>query len=411
MATGPITAQDLQRMGPVRRFLAGRPRLVDAIVVVLFVGAVLTSTLDPAQRLAVPGAVVMAAVGGTALAFRRSHPEAVTAVMLAVAGVSLPRLGQLGGAELGLGFALYAVAVSRPPRTAWLAAAVVTAVTATAVWLWEQRTVDPVEPGDADVLSDDRLGTLAGLLVMVLFAMAVGVSVRNRREHVADQLARAEALDRDRDRLAQLARAAERTRIAREMHDVVAHSLSVMVTLADGATSTLDRAPERTRRALGEMSATGRAALRDMRRVLGALGEDGAPLEPTGPGEDLTTLVERFRTAGLVVRTDGAQLPTTGDTGLRLAVFRVVQESLTNVLRHAPGTPQVDLTVRPGPTHWEVEVVDQGAVLPAADAGGAGLGLVGMRERVEVLGGTVQAGPWGRGWRVHVQIPTQEERR
>ena len=214
-------------------------------------------------------------------------------------------------------------------------------------------------------------------MIFVLAAMAIGISVRNRRDHLADLMERANALARDRDRQAQLARAAERSRIAREMHDVVAHSLSVMITLADGASAALDRAPDRSRAALTELSSTGRTALGDMRRVLGALGEDGVPLEPTGGGQDLPTLVERFRTAGLPVHAEGLRLELPSDTGLRLALYRVVQESLTNVLRHAPGTPRVDVVLRHEPDRWEVEVTDHGGVVPAPDAGGAGRGARG----------------------------------
>jgi signal transduction histidine kinase len=238
--------------------------------------------------------------------------------------------------------------------------------------------------------------------------MAIGNSVRARREHLADLMERANAVTRDRDRQVQLARAAERSRIAREMHDVVAHSLSVMITLADGAAIALDRTPDRSRAALKELSSTGRAALRDMRHVLGALADDDAPLEPTGQSQDLAGLVERFRTAGLPLHAVGLGLDPPADTGLRLALYRVVQESLTNVLRHAPGTVRVDLRLSRHPNRWDVTVTDQGGIVPAAESDGAGLGLVGMRERVELFGGTVEAGAAERGWRVHVMIPSRE---
>lgn len=412
-AAGPFTELNARRLGPVRRFFVRRPRAMDALVVVIFLAPAAAAVVDPASTGPVPTAVAVTVLGAAALAVRRSYPVAVATAMVVLAVVSLVTTGDLGGMDLGIGFALYAVAVARPQRTAWLTAALAVAVTAAAVGLWEVESADPVasrESGEV-VLSDDRLGSITGLVIIALAAMAIGIGVRNRRDHLADLLERANAIARDRDRQAELARAAERTRIAREMHDVVAHSLSVMVTLADGATVALDRSPERSRLALTELSATGRAALRDMRRVLGALGEDGAPLEPTGQGEDLTTLVERFRTAGLPVRAEGLRLPLPDDTGLRLAIYRVVQEALTNALRHAPGTSRVDLTLRTTGGRWEIDVVDEGATLPPTDAGGAGLGLVGMRERVAVLGGTVEAGPWDGGWRVHVELPTQEAHR
>ena len=411
-ATGPLTALSPRRPGPVRRFFVRRPVAMDALLVLVFVAVVLASVADPQQARSVPAALTVAVLGSGALAFRRSWPVAVAAALTALAVGSVAVTGQLGGAELGVGFALYAVAVSRPSRVAWLTATGATVAAALAVWWWEEPTPDPVATGETGtlVLTDDRWSSTAGVLIVALTAMAIGISVRNRRERDHELVERANALARDRDRQAQLARAAERSRIAREMHDVVAHSISVMITLSDGASASLDRAPERSQVALAELSATGRAALDDMRRVLGALGDDGAPLEPTGEGEDLTTLVERFRTAGLPVHAEGIDGPMPVDTGLRLAVYRVVQEALTNVLRHAPGTPRVDVALRAEGGCWVVDVVDQGATRQPDDAGGSGMGVVGMRERVELLGGTVEAGPWGPGWRVHVELPTREER-
>lgn len=411
--TGPFTELNSRRLGPVRRFFVRHPRAMDALVVALTVVTAGSSGLGAQPGRPLWAGIGFAAAAAAALVWRRSRPLVVTGAVVALGVLSLATTGSFGGLELAVAFALYAVAASRPARTAWLTASVAFATSAGAVWLWEQPSADPVQRDTNGnyVLTDDRLGNTTLLVIMVLAAMAIGISVRNRRDHLADLMERANALARDRDRQAQLARAAERTRIAREMHDVVAHSLSVMITLADGASAALDRAPDRSRAALTELSSTGRTALGDMRRVLGALGEDGAPLEPTGEGQDLPTLVERFRTAGLPVHAEGLRLEPPSDTGLRLALYRVVQESLTNVLRHAPGTPRVDVALRHEPDRWEVEVTDHGGVVPAPDAGGAGLGLIGMRERAEVLGGTVEAGPSEHGWRVHVTIPTSEAHR
>ncbi len=412
MVTGPLPELDSHRRGPVRRFLARRPAAMDAVVIIVFVAGVAVSAVDPQQARSLPAALAMAVLGAAALAFRRSRPLVVAGVMGALAVASVAATGQLAGVELGVGFALYSVALAHPPRTAWLAAAATTTASMLAVWLWEEPTPDPVATNETGtlVLTDDRWASSAGVLIMALAGLSIGVSVRQRREHVSDLVERANVLARDRDRQAQLARAAERSRIAREMHDVVAHSISVMITLSDGAAAALDRAPDRSRRALDEISAAGRAALGDMRRVLGALSNDAAPMGPTGDGEDLTTLVERFRAAGLPVRVDGLSLPMPDDTGLRLAIYRVVQEGLTNVLRHAPGTPRVDVVLRSDPTRWVVDIADHGATGEVEDAGGAGIGLVGMRERVEVLGGTLYVGPWEHGWRVHAELPREGPR-
>jgi signal transduction histidine kinase len=253
-----------------------------------------------------------------------------------------------------------------------------------------------------------------------LVAIAIGTSVRNRRLHVAALVDRANALAVEREQGAQLAAAAERARIAREMHDVVAHSLSVMIALADGAGAALDRAPDRAREALDELSGTGRAALADMRRVLGALRDPGAPTDPGAPLDpqpgslDLGRLVERFRTAGVPVRWTSTGPPLPPDAGLQLAVYRIVQESLTNVLRHAPGSARVEVVVASAPGRVDVTVTDAGS--PAGGSGGAGgaagtgsaagsgRGLIGMRERAAVYGGRVEAGPHDGGWRVHAAL-------
>lgn len=408
--TGPFTELDSRRLGPVRRFFVSHPRAMDAVIVALAAITGAVSDLGGAGTRPFAAVVAFAVVAAGALAWRRSHPLAVSAAVAATAVVALVTTGSLSGLELAVAFALYAVAVTRPPSKAWLTAAVTVSATIAAVWIWEEPSPDPRALAEDGVtaLTDDRVGTTASVMIFALAAMAIGISVRNRRDHLAELMERANALSRDRDRQAQLARAAERSRISREMHDVVAHSLSVMITLADGAAASLERAPDRSRAALTELSATGRVALGDMRRVLGALADDGAPLEPTGQGDDLPGLVDRFRTAGLTVHADGLLLEPPADTGVRLALYRVVQESLTNVLRHAPGSAQVDVELRQHANGWEVTVRDHGGVVPGKNSDGAGLGLVGMRERVELLGGTMEAGPWEHGWNVHVVIPDQE---
>jgi signal transduction histidine kinase len=279
--------------------------------------------------------------------------------------------------------------------------------------------------------------------------VAAGASVRTRRLHLAAFLDAANALARDQEQRALLAQAAERARIAREMHDIVAHSLSVMVALGGGAAASVDWAPDRAKAALDDLVSTGRSALGDMRRVLGVLhegdpaqggarlhggdttgsdptGGDGidsvAPLEPQPGGVDLAVLVDRFRGTGLRVSTVGADEGDVGDldASLQLAVYRIVQEALTNALRHAPETAGVEVEVHPCEEHVEVIVTDRGTTVPVSvgqgsdqDSGkgsspGSGRGLVGMRERAAVFGGTVEAGPYGGGWRVRALLPRRE---
>jgi signal transduction histidine kinase len=248
----------------------------------------------------------------------------------------------------------------------------------------------------------------------MLIALATGINVRARREHVASLIDRANAMARDRDQQSQLAVAGERARIAREMHDVVAHSLTVMVALAEGAKAAGARDPQNATRALDALTETGRSALDDMRRVLGVLRDPDAavPLAPERP-VPLDELAERFRAAGLPVRmTFTGELPAEG-VPARDAAERIVQESLTNVLRYAPGSPLVlvELSRRDerasGGGDWlDVVVLDEGpapTVQPQHDIG-SGRGIIGMRERAALHGGTVSAGPAGTGWRVHATL-------
>jgi signal transduction histidine kinase len=191
------------------------------------------------------------------------------------------------------------------------------------------------------------------------------------------------------------------------MHDVVAHSLTVMVALSDGASRALERDPEKARAVLGELSTTGRAALADMRRVLGVLRADSgaAGREPTPGG--LQALIEGFRAAGLpvVLVQEGEALPD--DATFRLAVFRIVQESLTNVLRYARGLSRVEVRVAREGTAVGILVEDDGGAASEGSATelGTGGGIAGMRERAALFGGSLTAGPRpGGGWRVNAEL-------
>ena len=407
----PFTELSAGRPGPVRRYFHDHPRAMDVVVMLAFALPAGASALFPMDYEPVLAALGFVAAGTAALAFRRSHPVAVAATMGVLGIACTATTGRLSGFDLGIGLAIYAVAVARPARTAWTTAVAVVATTTLAVLLWEQPVIDLSAPpgGQGDVLlTDDRTASVAGLVIFSLAALAAGISVRDRRLRLSELVARANALARDRERQAELARVSERNRIAREMHDVVAHSLSVMVALADGAGAALDRAPEASRAALGELSTTGRAALADMRRVLGVLDDGGAPLEPQPGGLDLDALVERFRAAGLPVVTDGLDTPLPADPGIQLTVYRIVQEALTNTLRYAPGTPQAELTIRRDATGVQIEVVDHGPRLPVVTSEGSGRGLVGMAERTQAYGGQVTSGPWRDGWRVRVVLPWED---
>ncbi|PFG40766.1 signal transduction histidine kinase [Georgenia soli] len=241
---------------------------------------------------------------------------------------------------------------------------------------------------------------------MVFATWAVAVSRRSRLERLEALMERARRLEVERDQEVRLATAAERTRIAREMHDVVAHSLSVVIAQADGGRYAARTDPEAAERALRTISDMGRGALADMRRILGVLRtEDATERLPQPDDADLDRLVEQVRATGLavsVVRTGGGgPLPP----GAGLSVYRIVQEALTNVLKHGGPEARVTVALHRSPQLLRVQVDDDGRGA-AATSDGRGQGLVGMRERAALFGGTLDAGPRpGGGYRVRAEIP------
>ena len=242
-----------------------------------------------------------------------------------------------------------------------------------------------------------------------LIAWVLGDSTRYRRAYYANLEERAARLERERDAHAQIAAAAERARIARELHDVVAHNVSVMVVQADGAAYALGTDPARTRQALTAISATGRQALTEMRALLGVLrrGDDGglAVLAPLPGLGQLDELLEQTRAAGLPVTCsiEGTVRPLAAGTAL--TAYRIIQESLTNVRKHAGGMACANVVLRYTEDAIELSVADNGAGAAAA-CDGAGHGLTGMTERAAMYGGAVQAGPRpGGGFEVTATLP------
>ncbi|MFC4471579.1 sensor histidine kinase [Streptomyces xiangluensis] len=250
------------------------------------------------------------------------------------------------------------------------------------------------------------------VIVPVMMSLALsavgGIAVRTRQEYLASLVDRAHQLEVERDQQAQLAAAAERTRIAREMHDIIGHNLSVITGLADGGSYAAAKSPERAAQALTAIGTTSRQALAELRRLLDVLREQAptAELAPQPSLTDLDHLIDGVRSAGLPVRvkTQGraAHIPA----GTQLTVYRVIQEALTNTLKHAgpDATSQVSISyeVRGAVT---VTVTDTGRGGTAPD-GGSGRGLTGMRERTSLYEGTLEAGPLPTGgWRVHLHLP------
>lgn len=249
------------------------------------------------------------------------------------------------------------------------------------------------------------------LLSTATAALAVGLTVRTRRAQLAGLRERAARLETERDQRIRLATATERARVAREMHDIVGHNLSVIITLADAGAYATDTAPERGKEALKLIGDTGRTALGELRRVLGVLREasDGARQAPElspQPGlADIETLCDGVRTAGLeiVYRTVGEVDAL--DRGMQLTVYRIVQEALTNTLKHAGAGTQVTLSVVVGDERLVIRIRDNGSAGHPGLRNEEGHGLVGMRERAALYGGTVSAGPAADGgWAVEAAL-------
>jgi signal transduction histidine kinase len=241
-------------------------------------------------------------------------------------------------------------------------------------------------------------------------AVGLGLYVATRRQYLAELHDRAQRLERERDQQGALAAAAERARITREMHDVVAHHLTVMVALSDGAVAAMATSPERGIEVMRSVSATGRRALADTRRLLGVLRDsttdDGQETrQPVPELADLEVLLERVRAAGLPTTYEVQGSATDVPAGVQLTVYRLVQEALTNTLKHGGPDAKAAVRLRRRPGELLVDVVDDGAGVSVATPVVVGGGLTGMQERVHAYGGDISAGP-GRpsGWRVTARL-------
>jgi len=249
------------------------------------------------------------------------------------------------------------------------------------------------------------------LSALIAAALGLGLYTGTRRAYLAELRDRADRLERERDQRAALAVAAERARIAREMHDIVAHHLTVMITLSEAAIAASASSPERANDVMHSVADTGRRALADTRRLLGVLRQQPGQ-DPAGsrqPVPDLTqldTLIEQVRAAGLDTTLEiHGQAPDV-PAGVQLTVYRLVQEALTNTLKHGGAGAHASVRLRYLPGELLVDIDDDGAGATTAPAtAGVGSGLLGMRERIHAYGGDVQAGPRKPGgWQVSARL-------
>ncbi|MFI6095685.1 sensor histidine kinase [Lentzea sp. NPDC051213] len=342
-----------------------------------------------------PKAMVIGLVMAVVLIERRRRPVLVMGVVSALSVVQLLLVRDLSVHDVAVLVAMAAVVThGKSMRSAYVAGGVV------AVGLLFALLVV------GDTIRDAVLfGAVVALCVVVWL---VSVVLRLRKDAAAAYADRAATAERERDHLVALAAAAERAAIARELHDIVAHSLAVMIVQADGATYVVDKDPAGARKALRTVADVGRDALEDMHRIVAVLrgGSDEPPPTRRVGLDQLEVLAERARVADVAV-----ELRVTGDSaGIdaaeELTVVRLVQEGLTNVLRHAGPGASVEIAVDLLDDTVEVSVADDGAGRTPVGGTSGGNGLVGMRERVLLHNGRFAAGPRaGSGWRVHAVLP------
>lgn len=380
--------------GASSSWLRERSWLVD-VVVVLGVFAY--------SLLVLPFYVLHGLPSGTGVAFavglcapyvlRRRYPLVVFGIILLMAWLQLGMGVGILPANFMLAFALYNVAA----RFRWP----VSVPAAAAVVLWVLLAVVPQMDSN-----------LSLPFVVVVVAWTWGTTVRIRQDYVEGLKERALQLEREKESQARIVAAEERARIAREIHDIVSHSLSVVVVMAEGASLKARTEPERAEKAMLAVHNTGRNALAEMRRMLDVLrdGEPGSHAPQPGIAH-LEPLIEESRASGLPVEMTVQGDPVEVPAGVDLVVYRVVQEALTNAIRHAgPLLSKVAVRLRYESDSLEVQVTDDGQGLDAQSGSepGGGRGLVGMRERVAAYGGKLWTGPRpGGGFEVVATLPIE----
>ncbi|MFF4910175.1 sensor histidine kinase [Streptomyces sp. NPDC001260] len=410
---GPLVAR-LARAGQrLRQADRARPWALDTAVVVLVfalfcvpdllraTGAVTGGDGPHRLRLALtdlplPATLALQAGLVLPLLWRRRRPLTTFGVITAVFLLQWSLDAGLR-ADIALFIALYSLALhGRLRQLPWACAVMAGAMTVVAL-----RVAHAVSVWDA----------LFFLLSTATAALALGLTVRIRRAQLAVLRERAARLEIERDQRGRLAVATERARVAREMHDIVGHNLSVIITLADAGRYATDLAPDRGKEALRLIGDTGRQALGELRRVLGVLREtsDTSPAGPAlspQPGlADIDALCAGVRAAGLEVVYRTAGDVDALDSGVQLTVYRIVQEALTNTLKHAGPDTRVHLAVLVEDASLTIRVRDSGPALLPGPPGEEGHGLVGLRERAALYGGTVSAGPVpGGGWSVQATL-------
>ena len=384
------------RHGPFARWPRSSDAAIAALVFILEVGGILGRTADEAGAFDismlsdVPTATyLLLAVSSIALLWRRDLPLLVLATTL-IASLVWDVVGLADGPSLAILISLYGVGRYIDSQRI----AILALVAAMGLAL-----VD-------DVIEGEDVGVMAVSVALVASAWSVGRLVRRRRAYFALLEERAEYLERARVAEAHRAVEEERTRIARELHDLVAHRVS-MITVQAGAAQTVARSdPEKAIRAMEAVEDAGREALAELRQVLGVLRADGEQegLVPIHGCAEIPGLIADMRDAGMDVQLSRNQAPTDLPAKLDLASYRIVQEGLTNVLKYAGPNAHASVDLYIEGHVLVIEVTDRGR--GSTTVSGSGHGLIGMRERAALLGGTFEAGPRsGGGFRIVARLP------
>jgi signal transduction histidine kinase len=389
----------------LREVLADRPRLGDAAVAITFTVVMLVGLQIP------PGtndrsvdilAIVLVVIPGILTAFRRTHPVA----SLAVATVLSMTYWVLDYSGAGAGFAvvvlLYSTAVYSAERRRSSQVLMVFTITMFAVLL-----AGYISPDEEEV----TIGVIVLNLVLFQFAWLAGDAVRNRRAQMFRLEGQIEQAEKERQDTLNRAVDEERNRIARELHDVVAHAMSVIVVQAEGASRLVGKDEESVKTALAAIEHTGRANLNDIRGIVGLLRTDGNKYAPSPELSMVDQLVDQCSEAGLSVSLDVQGTPRSLPPMIELSGYRIVQESLTNAIKHAGPTANAKVTIGYHEDSLDIAVVDDGRGAATEAQPTPGHGLLGIRERVEAFGGQIRTGPRvGGGFAVEARIPIESGR-
>ncbi|MFJ8633583.1 sensor histidine kinase [Streptomyces sp. NPDC093568] len=392
-----------------RRHLKAHPLALDAALAVGVLACMVAgSFVDPHGEAGVTWALrtpdalslVLITLGSAALVFRRIAPITVLALTGAVSLVESVTGDPRAPVAMSAVIALYTVASTTDRTTTWrVGLLTITVLTGSAMLA-----------GPLPWYAQENLAIFAWTGI----GATAGDAVRSRRAVVQAIRERAERAERTREEEARRRVAEERLRIARDLHDVVAHHIALVNVQAGVAAHVMDKRPDQAKEALAHVREASRSALNELRATVGLLRQSGDPEAPTEPAPGLDRLDElagTFRSAGLRVEVARADQGTTLPAAVDLAAYRVIQEALTNVQKHAGAEAKAEVSVvRVGP-NVEITVLDDGAGEDDTGDGG-GHGLLGMRERVTALRGTLTTGPrYGGGFRVHAILPVKSRTR